>query len=219
MRPSRLLPLLAALALGLPGLACRSAYYGTLETFGVHKREILVDRVDEAREGQQEAKERFQSTYDAFVEVTGFQGGDLEERYDDLRNELERSEIAAKRVRARIESVRGVGDDLFDEWDEEIEEIQSPELRSKSETLRRDTHLRYEALVRAMEAASAKMDPVLVSFRDNVLFLKHNLNARAIASLRDTVLGIEDDVAALLRDMQSSIDQAEDFIRSMESEA
>lgn len=40
---------------------CQSAYYSAMETVGVHKREIMVDRVEEATEAQQDAQQQFTS--------------------------------------------------------------------------------------------------------------------------------------------------------------
>jgi hypothetical protein len=60
------------------------------------------------------------------------------------------------------------------------------------------------------------MEPVLAALRDRVLFLKHNLNARAIASLKSERDVIKTDVAALIRDMNKSIDEADRFIKAME---
>jgi hypothetical protein len=56
---------------------------------------------------------------------------------------------------------------------------------------------------------------VLAGFRDQVLFLKHNLNAKAIASLQSNVLAIEDDIAVLIRDMEASIKEADEFIHTL----
>jgi hypothetical protein len=59
------------------------------------------------------------------------------------------------------------------------------------------------------------MGPVLSAFLDQVLFLKHNLNARAIASLERSVEEIESDVAQLIGDIDISIKEAEAFLHSM----
>jgi hypothetical protein len=59
------------------------------------------------------------------------------------------------------------------------------------------------------------MDPVLKRFNDQVLYLKHNLNAQAIASLQTTAAGIDTDVSALIKDMEASIAEADDFIKQM----
>jgi hypothetical protein len=66
-----------------------------------------------------------------------------------------------------------------------------------------------------MRRAEDKMQPVLNAFRDQVLFLKHNLNARAIAALEGTVASLEAEVATLILDMEASIEEANRFIDEM----
>jgi hypothetical protein len=205
------------IGLGFLLVACESAYYGTMERFGVHKREILVDRVADARDAQTEAKEQFSSALEAFSATTGFEGGDLEDLYQRLNREFERSEDRAEAVRERIEEVESVAGALFDEWSREIGEYSSDDMRRASEARLRETRRRYEALVASMWRAESRITPVLDAFRDQVLFLKHNLNARAIASLRGDLAGIEDDVAVLLRDMEQAIAESDAFIAEMQS--
>lgn len=69
-----------------------------------------------------------------------------------------------------------------------------------------------------MQRAEKKLDPVLAAYRDRVLFLKHNLNARAIASLRSERAKIEADIGALVADMNRSIAEADAFIKDMSPE-
>jgi len=95
---------------------CQTAYYKTMESFGVHKRDILKDNVEEARDSQAEAKEQFQTALEKFTEVTGFRGGDLELKYKEMKRELERCEDKAEKVRTRINNVEDVADALFIEW-------------------------------------------------------------------------------------------------------
>lgn len=215
-------PLLLALLLPLlllTGLtSCKSAYYGTWERFGIHKRDILVDRVEEAREGQADAKEQIQTTFEAFQALTGFEGGELESAYKRLNKEYERSAEAAGEVKERIEAIESVATDLFKEWGSELEEIQDADIRRDSEKLKRDAEQRYDQLVSAMWSAEGKMHPVLGAFKDRVLSLKHSLNAKAIAGLGEKLGEIEGDVAALIAEMQASIDEADAFLESMEDE-
>jgi dGTP triphosphohydrolase len=208
-----LLPLLLALSIGT---GCRSAYYSTMEAFGKEKRDLLVDEVEAGRADQAEAQEQFRSTYELFQHLTGYEGGELEDLYDDLADELEDCEDAADDVRGRIDDIEQVARDLFLEWSDEIEAMSSDSLREKSTDMRAETRERYQKLIAAMRAAEERMDPVLVAFRDHVLFLKHNLNARAIAALSDVVLEIEGDVDALIADMDRAIREADEFLRSME---
>jgi hypothetical protein len=190
-------------------------YYASMEKLGREKRDILAKRVAAGREDQEKAKEQFQTTLQAFQALTGFDGGELEKVYNKLSKELERSESRAGQVRERIDGIERVAGDLFREWDGEIEKMSSADLRAKSRVLRDDTEDRYSVLIAKMRLAESKMEPVLSAFRDQVLFLKHNLNARAIQSLGNTALEIDDEVAALVKDIEASIAEADAFVASL----
>jgi phage-related minor tail protein len=194
---------------------CSSAYYETMETYGFEKRALLVDRVEDARDAQDDASEQFASALEQFRATVNFDGGDLEKTYDRLNDEYERSADEAEAVRERIEEVGDVAEDLFEEWELELEEYSSAKLRSESQAILNDTRGRYAQLMRAMQRAEATMDPVLDAFRDQVLVLKHNLNARAIGSLRGELANIERDTERLVAEMQQSIAEADAFIASM----
>ena len=60
------------------------------------------------------------------------------------------------------------------------------------------------------------MTPVLDSLKDYVLYLKHNLNAQAIGSLKGEADSIETDVGRLIRDIQRSIQEADAFLKEIE---
>ena len=207
------LGLLVALCLGAMG--CEKTYYGTMEAFGVHKRDILVDRVEEARDDQEDAKEEFQSALDKFSNVVAFEGGSLRARYDELNSQLKRCEGKAGDVRNRITSIESVAEALFREWEAELQQYSSADLRRRSEESLERTRDRYNDLIRAMKRAESKMGPVLAAFNDQVLFLKHNLNAQAVASLQGEVAEIEDEVAELIAEMNTAIAEANAFIDDM----
>lgn len=208
------LPMLLFALMLLPG--CRSVYYDVMEQMGQQKRHILRARVEDAREEQQEAQKQFESAYEAFASATRYQGGDLEAVYETLDGEYQESEEKAQELRDRIASIETVAQDLFAEWQEEIGLISSAELRRSSEQSLRDTQRRYDKLMVAMRRTESKMDPVLTAFRDQVLYLKHNLNARAIASLESNKLEIQRDVDALIADMKQSIQEADTFLATLD---
>jgi Ribonuclease G/E len=190
-------------------------YYDSMEKLGWHKRDLLVSRVQDARDEQQEAKEEFQTALEKFTDVVGFEGGDLQSNYDKLNDQFERCERQAGKVRDRIESIESVAIALFDEWETELETYSSPDLRRRSEEQLVQTRARYDQLIGAMHRAEQKMEPVLVAFGDQVLFLKHNLNAQAIASLQGEVVSLESDVGDLIAEMEAAIAEANSFIQAM----
>lgn len=195
---------------------CESTYYKTMETMGYHKRDIMVDRVEDARDAQEEAKAQFESALEKFSSVLGFHGGNLEEKYDQLKGEYDQSVIKADAVRSRIAAVENVAEDLFAEWQEELNQYTSSSLRRSSAGKLKETKRKYAQLIGAMKRAERKIDPVLSAFHDQVLYLKHNLNAQAIASLQSELASIETDVAGLIKEMEASIVEANSFIDSME---
>lgn len=207
-----MLAVLASFAL-LAG--CKAAYYNTLEKFGKHKRDLLVGRVKDARDDQAEAKEKFKDALTRFSEISGFQGGDLKRAYDTLNDEYVRCDAQANDVHKRIASVEDVAKDLFEEWQNELAHYKSSELRSASKAELAQTKQRYEGMIGAMKRAENKMQPVLDAFHDQVLFMKHNLNAQAIASLQTNVSSIEADVGRLIQEMDAAIKEANAFIASM----
>lgn len=195
--------------------ACESAYYGTMEQFGVHKRDILVDRISEAQTAQEEGQEQFRDALEQFRSVVNFDGGELQQIYDRLNAEFEDTETSADLIRDRIKAVEDVAEALFEEWEDELELYTNQNLRRDSEQQLRDTRTRYARLIAAMHRAEVTLDPVLDSLRDNVLYLKHNLNARAVASLRGELDTINTDVDRLIDAMELAIAESDRFIAEM----
>ncbi|ALO47625.1 DUF2959 domain-containing protein [Pseudohongiella spirulinae] len=213
MKALKALSLLCLMAL----TACSSAYYGTMERLGVPKRDILVSRIGEAQTAQEEGQQQFKDALEQFRSVVEFDGGELQQVYNRLETEFENSERAATRIRDRIAAVEDVAEALFDEWQDELELYSNPELRSDSERQLQATRDRYGRLMQAMNRAESTLDPVLDNLRDNVLYLKHNLNARAISSLRGELDTINTDVDNLINAMQAAIAESDRFIADMQS--
>jgi len=193
-------------------LGCESAYYGAWEKVGVHKRDILVDRIEDTRSAQEDAQEQFKDALEQYRAVVNFDGGDLETHYNRLNQEYQDSEKAAAAITERIDGVEDVAEDLFDEWEKELALIENRTLREDSARKLHDTRYKYQHMLKAMRRAEKSIQPVLTAMRDQVLYLKHNLNARAIASLKGELNTISTDVNRLILDMQKSIDESNLFI-------
>ena len=206
-----LLPALLAVA------GCQSAYYGAMEKVGYAKRDILVDRVEKAQEAQVEAKAQFSDALQQFLAVTRVDGGELKQKYDVLNAELKQSEARAQTVHERVDAIEAVADALFTEWGNELGLYTNADLRARSQEQLGATRARYNTLLAAMRRAASRMDPILVTFRDQVLFLKHNLNAQALRSLDATSRSLQGDIAQLIAEMEKSIREADVFIRELKA--
>lgn len=195
---------------------CSTAYYAAWEKLGYEKRDILKERVVDARDEQAAASEQFKDALTRLKEVYAFDGGDLEKAYRQLEGEFEDSEARATAVRKRIGSMETVANDLFAEWEEEIGQISNATLASSSRRKLSETRRRFDEMDTALRKAESSMEPVLAQFRDYTLYLKHNLNAQAIASLKGEAINIETEVGRLLQDMNASIARADAFVKSLE---
>lgn len=195
--------------------ACRSAYYSTMETFGVYKRDLLKKSVVATRDDEKAAGQQFTNALARLKELYGFEGGDLEKSYNSLNREYERSVERADAVHKRIKEMETVAADLFTEWEKEIQQISSAELQASDRDKLRETRSRYEELHTSLKRAEQSMDPVLTKLHDQVLYLKHNLNAAAIAALKGETLNIQTDISRLLQDMNAAIAQADSFISTL----
>ena len=207
--------LLAGVALLLLG-GCQSAYYGAMEKVGFAKRDILVDRVEAASETQEEVKQEFQSAYQAFNALLNLPGSELESRYETLSDAYEDSRDKADELSERVESIESVADALFEEWRAELEQYSSRSLRDASARKLRETQGRYNRYLTSLKRSEAKMKPVLSVFKDQVLFLKHNLNAEKVSALKGEVGRFDSDVQGLMQEMDRSIKQAQSFIQGLQ---
>ncbi|MFA0265655.1 DUF2959 domain-containing protein [Vibrio cyclitrophicus] len=194
---------------------CQSAYYSAMEQVGYHKRDIMVDRVEDAKESQQDAQEEFSSALEALSSLTNFNGGDLEDMYNQINDKYQDSEKAAQNVSDRITAIEDVSDALFAEWQSELDLYTSDSLRRSSEQKLRETKSSYQTMLSAMKRAEKKMDPVLNTLRDNTLYLKHNLNASAVGSLQREFMSLEKDIAYAIEQMNAAIAESDKFLAQL----
>jgi hypothetical protein len=214
MMPVQLILIIVLLVPFIGG--CSKAYYDAMEKMGIHKRDILINRVEDARDAQSEAQEQFKSALDQFGAVVHIENSNLKIAYEKLNREYEDSERAAAKVSQQIKRVESVADALFKEWESELKLYKSEDMRRSSRQKLQDTKIRYKEMLAGMHGAEKSMDPVLRSFRDNVLFLKHNLNAQAVGSLKLEFSMLKGEVDALIKKMNLAVETSNKFISDIQ---
>ncbi len=194
---------------------CATAYYGAWEKVGYHKRDILQERVEDARDAQSDAQVEFKDALEQFGSVVAIEDTDLKRAYDKLNAEYEDSLAASELVSERVNEVDEVANALFEEWEDELGQYTNAKLRSSAKGQLDQTVNNYSTLLRTMRNAESSMKPVLNTFKDNVLYLKHNLNAQAVGALRGEFQSLQTDVQRLVAEMNKSIAESDKFIASM----
>jgi hypothetical protein len=185
-----------------------------MEKIGKEKRHILMDNVEDVQESQTKAQEEFTDALTKIKALYAFDGGELETFYDRIKDSYEACDSRADQIEGRINDVKQVAQDLFAEWQAEITQINDVKLQNSSKRSLRDAKIKYQKLETVMKKSTRGMVPVLAKLKDYVLYLKHNLNAKAVGSLSGEVVSIEKDVADLIEDMNASIKEADNFIKN-----
>ncbi|WP_108652591.1 DUF2959 domain-containing protein [Dongshaea marina] len=211
----RYLIVIALSVMALTG--CQSAYYSAMEKVGYHKRDIMVDRVEDAKQSQQEAQQEFTSALDALSALTNFKGGDLEDIYNRVNDKYQDSEKAAADVHQRIADIEDVSQALFEEWNSELDLYTSSKLRRASAQKLKETKASYNKMLSAMKRSEQKMTPVLNTLRDNTLYLKHNLNAAAVGSLQGEFASLEKEIQSAIKQMNAAINESNQFLEKLKT--
>lgn len=196
-------------------VGCQSAYYGAMEKVGIHKRDILVDRVEDTRDAQNEAQQQFNSALEELSALINFNGGELETIYNNLNDQYVASTEAKELVSKRIDNVESVAQALFSEWEDEIDQYSNATFKRNSSKQLSDTKRLYARMLRSMHQSEKKMDPVLAALNDNVLYLKHNLNANAVNAIEVEFKQLKQEIATLIKEVNQSIAESNKFIETL----
>lgn len=166
--------------------ACQAVYYSTMATFGVEKRDILIDRLEENAEALARTSQRLAEMASAYREATHSEGGDLVALHKAFSKAYGRAESAAGDLRGSIDDTHSVAMVTFEEWKTRTNEIQDADLRKRSTENYAVAQGGYQKLVRNIRAAEQALDPLLTRFRDHDVFMKLNLHHTTMASLRES---------------------------------
>ncbi len=209
-------PLLLVVGLGIAVAAgCSSAYYSAWEMLGKEKRDLLRSNVESVQKDQERAADEFEDALERLRSLYKVDTGDLEKIYDKIKDDSEDAEARADDIRDRVDSIRSIAEDLFREWEQEIGEISNPTYQAKSREKLTETKQQFADLDASLARSVSSMEPVLTHLKDNVLFLKHNLNAAAIGGLQAEMAGVEADIEQLISDMRESIAEASRFLGTL----
>lgn len=195
--------------------AVRNTKYSAYELIGVEKRDLLSKYVEDTKDSQEDAKEAFKDALDQLKKTYNFDGGKLERQYNALNSSYQDAEKRTNDVREDIDKVEHVADDLFAEWQKEIKEISTDSLRHKSESQLADTKKRFGQLRESLKKSESKIQPILTKLKDHVLYIKHNLNAKAVASLKGESVRIENEISSLIASIEASIKESDAFISTL----
>ena len=208
---------IAVVILFIPFLCKDSAiYYFVMEKFGVHKRDIVIDRVEETKDVLPATRKVFMSAREKLASLTGVQMTDLERKYKILREEYRFCKKSGEKITEEIKEIKKASEALFREWQEELELYHDKRMQAFSREQLYRTKECYQEMLDCMYTAESCMQTVLKTLQDRILLCKHNLNARTIGSLESKVADIQNKISHLIREMDTAIEKTDTFLAEME---
>lgn len=193
----------------------KTFYYSARESIGEHKREIVVYQVEKACASLQETRDEFEDALERFKHLVYINESGLENKYNLLNRQYQFCRSKSEAVSYRIRAIQEVSEALFVEWESELNEYSNRALRNSSKQQLKAARQNYSRLIKAMQRAESKIQPVLAAFKDQVLYLKHNLNARAIAALQHEFIEISIEISQLIQAMEQTIAEASLFVTAL----
>lgn len=191
----------------------RNFYYSAKESIGEHKRDIVVYQVEQACTNLQATRNEFEDALGKFRSLINVNESSLEQKYNLLNRQYQFCRAKSDSVSDRIRAIEEVSLALFAEWETELNEYSSRNLRNNSKKQLREAKQNYVRLIKTMRLAEARIQPVLSAFKDQVLYLKHNLNSRAISTaLHHEFIEIGIDISQLIQVMELTILEASQFV-------
>ena len=193
-------PLAAMLLLaGITGCALFSGKKG-----GPAQVDDLAGSVERTYVDSELSKERVRAAVHALQAIveTSYDG-DAVAAFAVFLEAIEASEQQAERLRSSVESMKGAAEPVFKQWNDDLDEFTSAEMRQRSTARLAATRQRYDSIVAAVDPAQAAYDALNKGLRDHALFLSHDLNPASLTAIRDDVRNL----ANLADDLGKRLDE------------
>lgn len=197
--------------------SCSHVYYKSWELLGKEKRELLSSKMSALNEDQTEAKEEFANVLEEIRSKYSFKEGNLENTYDRMSSNYNDMNEEVEDLGSQIEDVESIAKDLFEEWKAEAKEFTNKDYERTSLQKLRVTRANFNEVLKESEATEKAMQKVLAKFHEQVIYVKHNLNAKAVGRLASELQNIQEVMRKLIQQINSSIQKADRFIKDFES--
>lgn len=200
-------PLALLLVLAVAAGGCSTVYYAAMAQLGWARHDLLAERIQLARDSQDQARLQFADALTLFAAPAGAPTGAAQ--LAALRASHADCAESAALVRTRIAAVEAAADAFFGEWREDIGA--ATESARAREQQRYDTfRLHYDRLLAAMRDAEAAMPAVLDA-------MQAQLAAREPGSTAAVPPLPAGDADRLLRTLQLAVVLADRYVAELEA--
>ncbi len=200
-----------SLAFGL--MVVSSAAAGVQE--GHKQTDRLIKRGESAMKEVGITRQQIQKTLTLYNSIVEGASEDARKSYKDLVKALDESEKKAGDVGKRVEEMEYEAHKFFEEWTKNTESITSEALRVRSQERLNEARLQYGDALRAGRRAGAEFDVFVQSMHDQIVFLGYDLNATAVASLKEDAARLNKQGDELFQKIDEVVEMTNGYLDSL----
>jgi uncharacterized protein YhaN len=122
-------------------------------------------------------KAQVRATMTSLNSLVGESENDLRTQYAQYSKEVKSTDRQAKKLRDRADKMNAQSGAYFTTWEKNLETIQNPDIRKRSEERRAQAFDSYKKIDTAMQSANEAFDPFLSNLKDIQRYLGNDLTA------------------------------------------
>ncbi len=195
---------------------CASTYLSVWETLGFQRRDLLVARVENAREGADASVAAFERVLDDMMPIAMRDAPVADTRFAALDAAFRDAQDSARRLSSEIEQVETVSQGLFLEWESELAKSRDSDHKRNEQRELATSRQAYNTLIGQFRSAEVGFSPTLNTVRDSIRVLQRNRAEPRSQEDRNALLSLRGDVDRLASELRRAIAVANDFVRRFE---
>jgi chromosome segregation ATPase len=176
------------------------------------RTESKVDSLVSVRDEVEMGKHQIDVIAASLDGVVSGAGGDLRPSFDKYSKDLAKLESIAESARARAKALKDDSEAYFTAWQNELEAVHDPELRSQADERRAKAREQFSKIQDLAAKTRDAYEPYVKSLRDIKVVLGNDLNATGVESVKGTMATaktsgkvVQERIATLAQELNAAI--------------
>jgi chromosome segregation ATPase len=201
-------------AMALPPRTAAAQIFGS-DPEGLKRTDNLIKKAEELVKETVSAREQIGKTLDTYNAIFSDDVEDIRKAYKGVESEMKKSEKEREKVRKKLDEMKMEADAYFAGWSESLQQIESSNLRERSEARMAETRGKFEGVLDSVREARGSHEPFMASMKDQWTYLGHDLNANGISSLKPDAEKLNRQAKELFEKIDAGMEKANEYIASL----
>jgi len=203
-------------ATALPSRSAGAQIFGS-DPEGLKRTDDLIKKAEELVEETVSARGQLGKTLDTYNAIFADDVKDVRKAYKGVESEMKKTEKQREQVRKKLDEMKVEADAYFAGWSESVQQIESADLRKRSEARMAETRGHFDGILDSVREARGAYEPFMTSMKDQWTYLGHDLNASGISSLKPDAEKLNRQGKELFEKIDAGMKKADEYIDSLRS--